>query len=155
MISRSDSHPALSAPDGGAPSTSDTLLLIGRILLGFIFLRSGYGKMFDIGAVAAGFASRGMPTFLAYIAVPAEFFGGLALILGFATRYCAVVLFVFTAVATFTSRRYWDFADAARAGRQFLQEPLHPGRLRAAVRERRRPFRRRRLVAVEVLTAHL
>lgn len=53
-----------------------------------------------------------MPTFLAYIAVPADFFGGLALMFGFATRYAVLVMVVFMLVATFSSHRYWDFADA-------------------------------------------
>ncbi len=107
------SHPALSAVDGVAASTSDLVLLIGRILLGWIFMRSGYGKIFDIPAYAATFPARGMPAFLAYISVPAEFFGGIALILGFATRYVVLVMVIFMLVATFSSHRYWDFTDAA------------------------------------------
>jgi len=43
---------------------------------------------------------------LAYIAVPAEFFGGIALILGLATRYVVLVMIVFMLVATFSSHRY-------------------------------------------------
>jgi putative oxidoreductase len=107
------SHPALSYADGLAASASDIVLLIGRIMLGWIFLRSGFGKLFDIGAVAASLPPRGIPAFMAYISVPAEFFGGLALILGFATRYFAIVLVIFTLVATFSSHRYWEFTDAA------------------------------------------
>lgn len=110
---RSDSHPALSGLDGVAANTTDALLLIGRIMLGLIFLRSGFGKMLDIGAFGASLSARGVPAALAYIAVPAEFFGGLTLVLGFATRYFAVILFVFTVVATLISHRYWEFADAA------------------------------------------
>ena len=107
------SHPALSAVDGVAASTSDLVLLIGRVLLGWIFMRSGYGKIFDIPAYAATFPARGMPAFLAYISVPAEFFGGIALILGFATRYVVLVMVIFMLVATFSSHRYWNFTDAA------------------------------------------
>jgi putative oxidoreductase len=107
------SHSALSYADGLAASTSDTLLLIGRILLGLIFVRSGYGKLFHIDAVAASFPPRGIPAFLAYISVPVEFFGGLALIFGFATRYVVMVMIVFMLVATFSSHRYWDYSDAA------------------------------------------
>jgi putative oxidoreductase len=110
---QSSSHPALSGADSLAASTSDILLLIGRILLGWIFVRSGYGKIFDIPAYAATFPARGLPTFLAYIAVPAEFFGGIARILGLATRYVVVVMIVFMLVATFSSHRYWEFTDAA------------------------------------------
>jgi putative oxidoreductase len=96
-----------------AASNSDVILLIGRIFLGWIFVRSGYGKIFDIPAYAATFPARGLPTFLAYIAVPAEFFGGIALILGLATRYVVLVMVIFMLVATFSSHRYWEFTDVA------------------------------------------
>ena len=110
---QNSSHPALSAVDGVAASTSDVVLLIGRILLGWIFVRSGYGKIFDIPAYAATFPARGMPAFLAYLSVPTEFFGGIALILGLATRYVVLVMIVFMLVATFSSHRYWEFTDVA------------------------------------------
>jgi putative oxidoreductase len=110
---QNSSHSALSGADGFATSTSDIVLLIGRIFIGWIFVRSGYGKIFDIPAYATTFPGRGLPTFLAYIAVPAEFFGGLALMLGFATRYAALVMAIFLLVATLSSHRYWDFTDAA------------------------------------------
>jgi putative oxidoreductase len=45
--------------------------------------------------------------------VPSEFFGGLALMFGLATRYAALLMTVFMLVATFSSHRYWDFTDAA------------------------------------------
>jgi putative oxidoreductase len=107
------SHPALSYADRLATISADIVLLIGRILVGWIFVRSGYGKMFNIEAVAAGYMSRGVPMIFAYLAVPVEFFGGLALIFGFATRYAAIVMAIFTVAATLTSHRYWEFADAA------------------------------------------
>ncbi len=113
LRSESSSHPALSCTDGLAASTADIVLLIGRILLGWIFVRSGYGKLFNVEAFAATFPSRGLPPFLAYIAVPVEFFGGIALILGLATRYVVLVMIIFMLVATFSSHRYWEFTDLA------------------------------------------
>ena len=110
---QNSSHPALSYADGLAASTSDILLLIGRILLGWIFVRSGYGKLFNVEAVANSFPLRGLSPFLAYIAVPFEFFGGIALIFGFATRYVVMVMIIFMLVATFSSHRYWEFTDVA------------------------------------------
>ena len=112
-IAQNSSHPSLSHADSVAVTTSDFILLVGRILLGWIFVRSGYGKMFDIPAYAATFSGRGLPTFLAYIAVPAEFFGGIELILGLATRYVVLVMIIFMLVATFSSHRYWEFTDVA------------------------------------------
>ncbi len=113
MSIQNSSHPALSGVDGMAAGSSDVILLIGRILLGWIFVRSGYGKLFDIPAYAATFPPRGLPTFLAYISVPVEFFGGIALILGLATRYVVLVMIIFMLVATFSSHRYWEFTDLA------------------------------------------
>lgn len=112
-LNNNSSYPALSHADGLANSSADIMLLIGRIMLGWIFVRSGYGKLFNIEAVAASFPPRGIPAFMAYIAVPAEFFGGLALIFGFATRYFVIVMVIFMVVATFSSHRYWTFTDAA------------------------------------------
>jgi len=107
------SHPALSHADGLAANMSDILLLIGRILLGWIFVRSGYGKLFSLDAYAATLPPRGIPAFLVYIAVPVEFFGGLALIFGLATRYVVMIMIVFMLVATFSSHRYWEVTDLA------------------------------------------
>jgi putative oxidoreductase len=106
------SHPALSATDRLADSAANVLLLLGRILLGWIFVRSGYPKIFDIAGVAATYPPRGLPPFMAYIAVPVEFFGGLALMFGLATRYFALIFVVFILVATFSSHRYWEFTGA-------------------------------------------
>lgn len=117
LRSESSSHPALSCADGLAASTSDFVLLFGRILLGWIFVRSGYGKIFNVESVANSFPLRGLHPLLAYIAVPFEFFGGIALILGLATRYVVLGFFIFMLVATFSSHRYWEFTDiAARRG---------------------------------------
>ena len=118
MSMQSSSHPALSGADGLANSTADLALLIGRILLGYIFVRSGFGKLFDIPGVAATFPPRGIPAFMAYISVPVEFFGGLALIFGLATRYMALIFVIFMLVATFSSHRYWDFPAAQQRAQE-------------------------------------
>lgn len=104
--------------DGLAMSTQDFVLLCGRILLGIIFVRSGYGKLFDIPGYAASFPGRGIPIWMAWIAVPAEFFGGLALIFGIATRYVIGVMLVFMLVATFSSHAYWNFTDPVQRRNQ-------------------------------------
>jgi putative oxidoreductase len=44
-----------------------------------------------------------------------EFIGGIMLILGLATRYAAVVMLIFTIIATFSSHRYWNFPEAQQA----------------------------------------
>jgi putative oxidoreductase len=112
------SLPALSFADPVAASLTDTLLLVARIFLGVIFVHYGYGKLLNIAGYGASFPARGIPAWLAYVAVPIEFFGGVALILGLATRYVAILMTVFVIVATAISHRYWEFTDAARRGAQ-------------------------------------
>jgi putative oxidoreductase len=108
------SHPAFALTDNVAASTGDFLLLAGRVLLAWIFIRSGYGKVLDLGGFAATMPGRGLPTFLAYIAGPLEFLGGIAILLGLATRYVALFFVIFVLVATFSTHAYWTFADAAQ-----------------------------------------
>ncbi len=43
-----------------------------------------------------------------------EFFGGLAILFGVMTQAAALLMFVFTIVATITSHRYWQFTDPAQ-----------------------------------------
>lgn len=121
MSVQPSSHPVLSGADSAANVTSDFLLLVSRILLGWIFVRSGYGKMLDIPAFAAGLPRLGIPSWLAYVGAPAEFFGGVALIIGLATRYAVLLLVAFLLVATFSAHRYWDFTDMAQRRMQEMQ----------------------------------
>ncbi len=103
----------LSGLDAFAKQYQDTLLLIGRILIGLIFLRSGSDKLMNIDAFAAGLARNGVPmsTFFAYLGAPVEFISGATILLGFATRYAAVLMTAFVVVATLISHRYWELAD--------------------------------------------
>src|SRR5262249_17297849 len=118
MSMQPSSHPALSGADSVANSTADIVLLLGRILLGIIFVRSGFGKLFDIPGVMATFPPRGIPAFMAYISVPFEFFVGLALIFGLATRYVTLGFVIFMLVATFSSHRYWSFPEAQQRAQE-------------------------------------
>jgi putative oxidoreductase len=111
----------LSRTDGLAQQSQDVLLLIARVLLGWIFVQSGWRKLMDIPGFAATMPRRGLPDFLGYVAAPVEFIGGLMILFGFATRYAALLILLFTIIATFSSHRYWDFADATQRQQQHTQ----------------------------------
>ncbi len=104
-----------SSLDAFAKQHQDTLLLIGRILLGLIFVRSGSDKLMNIDGFAAGLARNGVPmsTFFAYLGAPVEFISGVAIVFGFATRYAAILMTAFVIVATLISHRYWEYTDMA------------------------------------------
>src|SRR5262249_17809794 len=108
------SHPLLSCTDRFAVAWQDFLLLFGRILLGWIFMQSAWLKFVDMPAfIKSSLTDRGVPVaygdFLGYIAAPAEFIGGVCILLGLATRYAAILTFVFIIIATLIGHRYWDF----------------------------------------------
>src|SRR5258707_752723 len=79
--------------DGLPGNTGDLLILIGRILVGQIFVVSGWGKLWAMSAFGAGLAKNGVPAgmvdVLSIVAPCVEFFGGLALVLGLMTRWSA------------------------------------------------------------------
>jgi putative oxidoreductase len=110
------SHPVLSGADGLASRTQDILLLLGRVLLGWIFMQSGWRKLQDIPAFVATMPRRGLPDFLGWVAPPVEFIGGLAILAGIGTRYAALVILLFTIIATFSSHAYWTYPPAQQSG---------------------------------------
>ena len=125
--SASDAHhgfpaasPAGSGIGGFARRSRDGLLVLGRILLGGIFVLSGYGKLMGLSAFAASLERNGVPfaSFMALIGAPVEFFGGLAIVLGIETRYAAALMVGFVIMATLISHRFWEYQDAARQMQQ-------------------------------------
>lgn len=116
--SGSGSMSYLYCTDGIASKAQDFFLLVGRVLLGWIFVQSGWRKLMDIPAFASTMPRRGLPEFLGYIAPPVEFIGGVCIVLGFATRYAALLILLFTIIASFSSHKYWTFTDPAQYGQQ-------------------------------------
>jgi len=93
------------------PGWGDTIVLLGRILIGGIFVQSGFDKLMGLDAFAAGLAARGLPAALVPVLTPigasVEFFGGLAIVFGLMTRCAALVMIAFVIVATLISHRFW------------------------------------------------
>ena len=110
-----------SARPQGVTMWQDFLLLVGRVLMGWIFVESGWRKLMGMDAFIASLTNRRVPypTVLGWIGAPVEFFGGLALVLGAATRTATLLIIVFTIVATLIGRRYWEFTDAAARRMQY------------------------------------
>jgi putative oxidoreductase len=96
------------------------LSLAGRLLLALLFLPAGISKIGGFAGTAGYIASKGlpMPELGAVIAIVVEVLGGLALIAGLGTRVAALVLAVFTLVATVFFHAYW----AVPAEMQMVQQ---------------------------------
>ncbi|MBL8581942.1 MAG: DoxX family protein [Rhizobiaceae bacterium] len=99
------------AGNSGALAGNGTAILVGRALLSILFILAGFAKLTSIGGTAAWFGSIGLPapTVVAVLVGLLEFFGGLAILVGFKTRIAAIALAIFTLAATAVA--HLDFAD--------------------------------------------
>jgi putative oxidoreductase len=93
-------------------SIQNPLNLIGRLLLVALFLPAGIGKLTGFAGTVGYISSIGLPlpTLGAALALTVEIVGSLALLLGFQTRIAALVLALFTLVASIFFHAYWAAA---------------------------------------------
>ena len=108
-------------------SASGPVALVGRILLGLIFVLAGYNKLGTTATTAAYMASRGIPLsgILVYCAIVVELIGGLALMAGLYARWVAGALGLYTLVLALIFHDYWSVpATATRAQQAFFFEHL-------------------------------
>ena len=74
---------------------NDVVLTVVRLVMGIVFFAHGAQKMlgwyggYGFHATMGSFEQMGVPAALAFLAISAEFFGGLGLIVGFLTRIAA------------------------------------------------------------------
>jgi putative oxidoreductase len=73
------------------------VLLLARILLSAIFLKSGFDKISDFAGTQQFMAAAGIPfpALLLPLTILVELLGGLSVLLGYKTRSAAIVLFLF------------------------------------------------------------
>jgi putative oxidoreductase len=105
--------------DGFAIRSGDAFVLVGRVLIGWLFFISGWAKLGNIAGFAAYLTNLKVPgaSFWAWPGAIAEFLIGIALILGIASRYAALFTFVYLIIATALAHRYWEYP----AAQQFAQ----------------------------------
>ena len=98
------------------------LSLAGRLLLALLFLPAGIAKLTGFAGTVGYISSVGLPLpqVAAALALTVEIIGGLALVAGFGTRLAALVLALFTLVASLFFHNYW----AVPADQQFMQQLL-------------------------------
>jgi len=103
--------------DRFAERHQDVLLPIGRLMIGWIFVQSGWRKVMDPNAFAATLVPRGVPegaaTVLGWIGSYVEFIGGLLVMFGLGGRYAALLMLLFTIIATIIGHRFWEHTNPA------------------------------------------
>jgi putative oxidoreductase len=80
-------------------SKKDIAVLIVRLIIGGIFIFSGWMKISDMTMTVGFFGTLGIPAFLAYIVGYAEFIGGILLVIGLWTCISSIVLGIIMIVA--------------------------------------------------------
>jgi putative oxidoreductase len=80
-------------------NVSSLSALVGRLLLAAFFVPAGFAKLGDLAGNAAFTASGGLPGWFVYPAIALEIVGGLALLVGWQTRWAAFALAAFTVAA--------------------------------------------------------
>jgi putative oxidoreductase len=104
------------------PSLANTLALIGRILLAWLFIDSGYAKIGGFQGTVGYIASKGLPAAqaLAGAALIIELVGAALLVIGWKARWAALALAVFTAVATFFFHNFWAMPEAQQGMQKLM-----------------------------------
>jgi len=100
----------------------DLAALVGRVLLAFMFVYSGFGKVTGFEGTVASIAGKGLPLpqVGAVIAIAVELGAGLMLAVGWKTRFAAVAIAVFTLAASIFFHNFWTMADQAMRTNQIM-----------------------------------
>jgi len=96
---------------------SDALALVGRILLGSIFVLSGFQKLMGYSGVVASISGKGlpMPEVLAVLTIVIELGAGLLLVVGWKARWAALLLFLFIIPVSLVFHNFWTMEGAQAA----------------------------------------
>lgn len=92
---------------------NDTIKLVARVLLAAIFIIAGYQKIGGYEGTAGWMSSMGVPGALLPLVILLELGGGLALLVGFMSRYAALALATFTLLAAVLF--HFNFADQTQS----------------------------------------
>jgi putative oxidoreductase len=80
-------------------NTASLSALLGRVLIAAFFLPAGFAKLGDIAGNMAYTASGGLPGWFVLPVIALEILGGLAILVGWQTRWAALGLAAFSLVA--------------------------------------------------------
>jgi len=91
-------------------AAQDALALVGRILIATLFIPAGFGKLMGF-AGTVGYITKAtglpLPEVGAAIAIIVELGLGIALLVGFKTRWTALIMAVFTVATALFFHKFW------------------------------------------------
>ena len=102
---------------------SDFLNLISRICMSAVFIVYGYMKLVNVDSILNNPGTKRFmdlvahgsppPTWLGYLIGAVELFGGIAIILGIATRWVAGLFVIYLVVLTYVAHPFWTTGTPA------------------------------------------
>jgi putative oxidoreductase len=100
----------------------DLLALVARVLLAWMFLVAGYGKIGGFEGTVGYIASKGLPLpqLVAVGTIVLEIVAALALIVGYKARWAALALALFTVLATLIFHNYWAMPEAQQRTQELM-----------------------------------
>jgi putative oxidoreductase len=100
----------------GSEKRRNEAILAARILLALLFIIFGWKKLTGFSGTVIYMAATGapVPVLSAAIAVVMEFFVGLAILLGIATRPLALLLLLYTLATAIIGHHYWTMTGMAQ-----------------------------------------
>ena len=103
-------------------TNQNAMALVGRVLLALMFLLSGIGKIGGFEGTVGYISSVGLPlpSVLAAGALVLEIVAGIALIVGYKTRWAALALALFTIAAAVLFHNFW----AMPPDKQMMQQVI-------------------------------
>lgn len=94
----------------------DLALLLARLGLAAIYIQSGWGKIFRFAGLSDQLAGVGFPLapLVAILTILVELGCGIAVLLGYRTRLCALILAAFTVLAALLFHDFWSHAGGEK-----------------------------------------
>jgi putative oxidoreductase len=102
----------LSLPLNERVAAGRGIWLIGRLIIGGLFLMSGTEKLMGLDQFAASLVKHGISDSIAAVLAPvaagAETVGGFCIALGLFTTWASLLMIAFTIIAAFVAHRFWE-----------------------------------------------
>ena len=107
---------SMSSTGVSTTSMQDVMALVGRLMVAYLFIPAGIGKLMGFAGTVGYITSAGLPLpqVGAVIAIIVELGLGIALLLGFKTRIVAIAMAVFTVAAALFFHKFWAVPDAMK-----------------------------------------
>ena len=114
LTSSSHSGFAVNTEAAAMTPAQNALALVGRALIALLFVPSGWGKIAGFSGLVGYISSKGVPfpEVCAAIAIATELGLGLLLLVGFKTRWVALLMAIFVLVITPIFHNYWAVPEA-------------------------------------------